>query len=43
MLMFPAAHALLARRMDHGRAGAALLALYGASLITRSVAEEFVR
>jgi crossover junction endodeoxyribonuclease RuvC len=27
---FPAAHALLARRKDHGRAEAALIALYGA-------------
>jgi Holliday junction resolvasome RuvABC endonuclease subunit len=32
--LFPAAHALLARRKDHGRAEAALLALYGASRIT---------
>src|SRR5262245_12765734 len=29
--LFPAAHALLARRKDHGRAEAALVALYGAS------------
>jgi Holliday junction resolvasome RuvABC endonuclease subunit len=28
--IFPAAHTLLARRMDHGRAEAALIALYGA-------------
>jgi crossover junction endodeoxyribonuclease RuvC len=27
--LFPAAHALLARKMDHGRAEAALIALYG--------------
>jgi crossover junction endodeoxyribonuclease RuvC len=27
--LFPAAHALLARKLDHGRAEAALLALYG--------------
>jgi Holliday junction resolvasome RuvABC endonuclease subunit len=31
--LFPAAHALLARRKDHGRAEAALIALYGASRI----------
>ena len=31
--LFPAAHALLARRKDHGRAEAALAALYGASRI----------
>jgi crossover junction endodeoxyribonuclease RuvC len=31
--LFPAAHALLARRKDHGRAEAALVALYGASRI----------
>jgi crossover junction endodeoxyribonuclease RuvC len=34
LLTFPSAHALLARRKDHGRAEAALLALYGASRIT---------
>src|SRR5262249_60843507 len=28
--LFPAAHGWLARKMDHGRAEAALLALYGA-------------
>jgi crossover junction endodeoxyribonuclease RuvC len=28
--LFPAAHALLARRKDHGRAESALIALYGA-------------
>jgi crossover junction endodeoxyribonuclease RuvC len=28
--LFPEAHALLARKLDHGRAEAALLALYGA-------------
>jgi hypothetical protein len=27
--LFPAAHTLLARKRDHGRAEAALLALYG--------------
>ena len=32
--LFPTAHALLARRKDHGRGEAALLALYGASRIT---------
>jgi crossover junction endodeoxyribonuclease RuvC len=36
LLTFPAAHALLARRKDHGRAEAALTALYGASLIARN-------
>jgi len=30
LLLFPSAHALLARRKDHGRAEAALQALYGA-------------
>jgi crossover junction endodeoxyribonuclease RuvC len=40
LLTFPSAHALLARRRDHGRGEASLIALYGASLITRSVAEE---
>jgi crossover junction endodeoxyribonuclease RuvC len=30
--LFPAAHALLARRKDHGRAEASLIALYGAHL-----------
>src|SRR5262249_22241454 len=30
--LFPAAHALLARKMDHGRAEAALIALAGAKL-----------
>jgi crossover junction endodeoxyribonuclease RuvC len=29
--LFPAAHALLARKKDHGRSDAALLALYGAA------------
>ena len=33
LLTFPAAHALLARKRDHGRSEAALLALYGASWI----------
>jgi crossover junction endodeoxyribonuclease RuvC len=32
--LFPSAHALLARKKDHGRAEAALIALYGATLIT---------
>ena len=32
--LFPAAHALLARKKDHGRGEAALIALYGATLIT---------
>src|SRR5262249_31888111 len=31
--LFPASHALLARKKDHGRAEAALVALYGASRI----------
>lgn len=30
--LFPAAHALLARRKDHGRAEAALIALFGAKM-----------
>jgi crossover junction endodeoxyribonuclease RuvC len=30
--LFPAAHSMLARRKDHGRADAILLALYGAKL-----------
>jgi crossover junction endodeoxyribonuclease RuvC len=30
--LFPTAHALLARKMDHGRAEAALVALYGGKL-----------
>jgi crossover junction endodeoxyribonuclease RuvC len=30
--LFPSAHALLARKRDHGRADASLIALYGASL-----------
>jgi hypothetical protein len=33
LLTFPAGHALLARKRDHGRSEAALLALYGASWI----------
>jgi len=33
LMMFPTAHALLARRKDRGRAEAALVALYGASRI----------
>jgi hypothetical protein len=33
MLLFPTAHALLARRKNHGRAEAALQALYGANRI----------
>lgn len=32
LLLFPGAHALLARKMDHGRAEAALIANYGAML-----------
>src|SRR5262249_22604580 len=32
--LFPSAHALLARRKDHGKADAALIALYGTTLIT---------
>jgi crossover junction endodeoxyribonuclease RuvC len=32
--LFPAAHALLTRKKDHGRGEAALIALYGATLIT---------
>ena len=32
--LFPAAHALLARRKDHGRADACLVALYGAQSLT---------
>src|SRR5262249_51586969 len=36
--LFPAAHALLARRKDHGRGDAALVALYGASLIAPKAA-----
>jgi crossover junction endodeoxyribonuclease RuvC len=31
--LFPAAHALLARKKDHGRAEAALIALYGAASV----------
>jgi crossover junction endodeoxyribonuclease RuvC len=31
--LFPSAHALLARKKDHGRAEAALIALYGARLV----------
>jgi crossover junction endodeoxyribonuclease RuvC len=31
--LFPSAHALLARKMDHGRAEAALIALYGLRVI----------
>jgi crossover junction endodeoxyribonuclease RuvC len=33
MQLFPAAHALLARKMDHGRAEAALMAVYGALVL----------
>jgi crossover junction endodeoxyribonuclease RuvC len=36
--LFPAAHAVLARRKDHGRAEAALIALYGAKLNSRIAA-----
>jgi crossover junction endodeoxyribonuclease RuvC len=32
LMLFPSAHALLARKKDHGRADASLIALYGASL-----------
>ena len=32
--LFPSAHALLARRKDHGRADACLVALYGAQSLT---------
>ena len=31
--LFPAAHALFARKMDHGRAESALLAVYGARIL----------
>jgi crossover junction endodeoxyribonuclease RuvC len=31
--LFPSAHGMLARKMDHGRAEAALIALYGLQLI----------
>jgi crossover junction endodeoxyribonuclease RuvC len=31
--LFPAAHAMLARKMDHGRAESALLAVYGARVL----------
>ena len=31
--LFPAAHALLARKMDHGRAESALMAVYGARIL----------
>src|SRR5215831_6203178 len=34
LLTFPSAHALLARRRDHGRGEASLIALYEANLIT---------
>jgi Holliday junction resolvasome RuvABC endonuclease subunit len=34
--LFPEAHALLARKLDHGRAEAALLALYGSQLERQS-------
>ena len=37
--LFPAAHALLARRKDHGRGEAALIALYGLTLITPAEAQ----
>ena len=37
--LFPAAHAALARRKDHGRAEAALIALYGSTLITPAEAQ----
>jgi len=31
--LFPAAHALLARKMDHGRVESALMAVYGARIL----------
>jgi crossover junction endodeoxyribonuclease RuvC len=37
--LFPAAHALLARRKDHGRAEAALIALYGAYQLAPTAAK----
>jgi crossover junction endodeoxyribonuclease RuvC len=37
--LFPAAHALLARKKDHGRGEAALIALYGSTLITPAGAQ----
>jgi crossover junction endodeoxyribonuclease RuvC len=37
--LFPAAHALLARKKDHGRGEAALIALYGSTLITPAEAQ----
>ena len=37
--LFPAAHALLARTKDHGRGEAALIALYGSTLITPAEAQ----
>ena len=48
LLTFPAAHALLARKRDHGRSEAALLALYGARIVPtrvppRTKITEFVR
>jgi crossover junction endodeoxyribonuclease RuvC len=33
LMLFPAAHSLLARRKDHGRAEACLIALYGAQTV----------
>ena len=36
--LFPAAHAVLARKKDHGRAESALIALYGAKLNLRTAA-----
>ena len=37
--LFPAAHALLARKKDHGRGEAALIALYGSTLLTPAEAQ----
>jgi crossover junction endodeoxyribonuclease RuvC len=34
--LFPSAHALLSRKMDHGRAEAALIALHGAGTVSRA-------
>jgi len=39
LLLFPSAHALLARRKDHGRAEAALIALSATSIVKVSEAE----
>ena len=34
--LFPSAHALLSRKMDHGRAEAALIALHGVGTVSRA-------